>query len=378
MNRLAIVGAGVAGLALAALLRRRGVPYTLIEQSARFGAVGAGIQLSPNGVRILQRLGVGPVLAEHGMAANAIEIRRWDDGSVLSTTPLGAQSTALFGAPYYLIHRADLQRGMLGLLPPGEAQLSRRVTGVTEHRDHVRLSFADGTTADVAAVIGADGVHSVVRSAVVRDEPRFSGYSVFRGLLPASAVPSFAGDPRVLFWYGPGRHITYYPIAAGRTVHVSAVCATPSPSSGEPDRPLADYFTGWHADVRRVVALTPAVTRWGLSDRDLAPRYRTDRIALVGDAAHPTLPYLSQGANQALEDVLVLADCLAADDDLPVALRRYEAARHHRTARIHREARLRAATFHLPDGPEQRQRDLVLAKQQDLDHLDWLYGHDPG
>jgi salicylate hydroxylase len=374
--RIAVVGAGVAGLAIATMLRRHGVCCDLYEQTSALEPVGAGIQLGPNGVRVLRDLGVGPALAERGVAARSIEVRRWDDGDLLASVPHGEACEAAYGAPYYLIHRADLQRALLSGLPDGVG-LGRRVTGVAEHPDHAELRLADGSHATADAVIGADGVHSVVRDAVVRDESRFSGCAVYRGLVPAELVPSFAEDPRVLFWLGPDRHITYYPIAAQRTVHVSAVFATAEPGNRPADREeLMEAFAGWHEEVRRIVAAPSSVTRWGLWDRDFPERYRTGRLALVGDAAHPMLPYLSQGASQALEDAATLAGCVvtAAErgNGLQQALRRYEELRRPRTAEVHRQARLRGTTFHLADGPRQQRRDSVLAGRG-LDDLRWLY-----
>jgi salicylate hydroxylase len=380
-TRVAVVGAGVAGLVIATMLRRRGIRCDVFEQSAAFDPVGAGIQLSPNGVRILQGLGAAAALAERGVPAGAIETRRWDNGALLSRVPHGARCELAYGAPYYLIHRADLQNCLLSLLPPGGIELGRRVTRVTEHPGHVELSFADGGSAMADVVIGADGVHSAVRGTVIRDRPRFSGYVVYRGLVPAGTVPSFETDPRVLFWLGPQRHLTYYPVSAGRAVHFSAVRAMPGmtgpPTAEAGVDELLESFDGWHEQVRRLLTAAESVTRWGLFDRDLAERYCGDRLALVGDAAHPMLPYLSQGANQALEDAVVLADCLTDDaTDVPAALRRYESLRLPRTAEVHRRSRLRATTYHLADGEAQRQRDRGLAGQGSLEHLDWLYGHE--
>ncbi|WP_055547093.1 FAD-dependent monooxygenase [Streptomyces kanamyceticus] len=375
--RVAVVGAGVSGLALAILLRRRGVRCDLYEKSAALGAVGAGIQLAPNGARVLHELGAEHLVRRRGVAARAIETRRWDDGAPLSRVPHGAACEERFRAPYYLIHRADLQACLVDLLPPGALHLGRAVLSVDQRRDHVELRLADGGTATADVVIGADGVHSALRAAVVEDAPRFSGYSVYRGLVAAGAVPSFAADPRVMFWLGPGRHITYYPVAAG-TVHFSAVCADAAgvaPRTRDVDTgALLAEFDGWHEEVRHVLAAADEVTRWGLFDRDLADRYCDRRVALMGDAAHPMLPYLSQGAGQALEDALVLADCLVSGVDLPGALRQYEKQRLARTAEVHQQSRLRATTFHLADGPLQRRRDALLNARRDLGHLEWLYG----
>ncbi|MFE0171097.1 FAD-dependent monooxygenase [Streptomyces sp. NPDC059002] len=377
-TRVAVVGAGVSGLALAILLRRRGVRCDLYEKSAALGAVGAGIQLAPNGARVLHELGAEHLVRRRGIAARAIETRRWDDSSLLSRVPHGQACEERFRAPYYLIHRADLQSCLVELLPPGALHLGRAVHGVVQHEDHVELRLADGETATADVVIGADGVHSALRAAVVRDAPRFSGHSVYRGLVAADAVPSFAADPRVMFWLGPGRHITYYPVAAGRTVHFSAVCADPdgaAPRTSAVDTgQLMAEFDGWHDEVRHVLAAAGNVTRWGLFDRDLADRYCDRRVALMGDAAHPMLPYLSQGAGQALEDALALADCVVSGADLPSALRQYEKQRIARTAEVHRQSRIRATMFHFADGPLQRRRDALLGGHRDLGHLEWLYG----
>jgi salicylate hydroxylase len=197
---------------------------------------------------------------------------------------------------------------------------------------------------------------------------------VYRGLLPADAVPSLVDDPRVMFWLGPDRHVTYYPIAAQRTVHVSAVFRTSEPSDRRADpAELVEAFAGWNEEVRRVVSAPATVSRWGLYDRDFPDRYRTGRVALVGDAAHPMLPYLSQGASQALEDAAALADCVGSTPSVPAALDRYERVRRPRTAEVHRQSRLRGRTFHLADGPAQVARDASLAGRS-LDHLQWLYG----
>jgi salicylate hydroxylase len=380
--RVAIVGAGIAGLVIAAILRRRGVPCTLYEKTPAFDAIGAGIQLSPNGVRVLHSLGLAPALAERGVRARAIETRRWDDGELLSRVPHGSACDEEFGAPYYLIHRADLQQALLRLLPEADVTLGRVVTGVDDGPDGAELRFSDGTRTTADLVIGADGVHSSVRASLIADDPRFSGYAVYRGLIPADVVPSFSYDPRVMFWLGPRRHITYYPICSGEIIHFSAVYATgdsrpDSTSSGSEANDLAEAFADWNDEVRQVIAAPALVTRWGVFDRDIADRYVGQRVALVGDAAHPMLPYMSQGANQALEDAVVLTDCIAdGEQDLTGAIKRYESLRMPRTIEVHSMSRNRADSFHYDDGVCQRERDQVLAREQDLNHLSWLYGHD--
>ena len=382
--RVAIIGAGVAGPVLATILRRRGVPCTIFEQTPAFDPLGAGVQLSPNGTRVLNRLGLGRGLRERAVLAQSIETRRWDDGRLLSRVPHGPSCTQVFGAPYLMIHRADLHHCLVSMLPRGTLEMGRDVVALTDGPDEVELRFSDGTTTTADLVIGADGVHSRVREALVRDAPLFSGYAVYRGLIPAGVVPSFVGNPRVLFWLGPSRHITYYPICSGEMVHFSAVCAARDTHLGSTRIAadgLAAEFATWHPEVQRVVAAAGAVTRWDLFDRDIIERYHAGRIVVVGDAAHPTLPFMSQGANQALEDAAVLADCLVpwlnGNEDGPAAgLRCYEVLRKRRTAEVHRLSRARAADFHLVDGPGQRKRDADLAREHDLEHLRWLYGYD--
>ncbi|MER5531931.1 FAD-dependent monooxygenase [Streptomyces sp. NPDC002677] len=381
--RVAIVGGGIAGLVTATILRQHGIDCRLYERSPVFSTVGAGIQLSPNGVRVLHGLGLADSLAETAVQARSIDTRRWDDGTPIARVPHGADCDDLFGAPYYLMHRADLQRCLVSAVPDRTVELGKACQQVVERPREVELRFTDGSVTTADLVIGADGVHSVVRSAVIEDRPLFSGYVVHRGLVSADVVPSFSDDPRVMFWLGPHRHVTYYPVAGGRTVHFSAVGVSEDApaglsSSATEVEDLDAAFAHWHPEVHSVVTAARSVTRWGLFDRDIAPHYATERVVLVGDAAHPMLPYMSQGANQALEDVTALTRCLL-DGDLrsPAdALRRYETLRRPRTTEVHRSARNLAVTFHLPDGDAQAERDRGMRAAQDLTHLGWLYGYD--
>jgi salicylate hydroxylase len=378
---IAIVGGGIAGLATAAMLHRRGRPFELYERARAFDTVGVGIQLSPNGVGILKQLGLGDALRQAGARAESIDFRRWADGRVIARTPHGEICEKMFGAPYCMIHRGTLQRLLLGLLPRASIRVGTGCVRVTEHVDHVELLLTDGTTVHADLVVGADGVHSSVRAAVIDDEERDSGYVVYRGLVPAERAPFIDGPPNVLFWLGPRRHITYYPISSDRTIHFSAVgsLADEPPAAAGPDARidhLQAVFSDWHPHVRRLVGAAGSVTRWGLRDRDIADRYVTERIALVGDAAHPMLPYLSQGANQALEDAAVLTACFGqwSGGASPAGpLSAYESRRMPRTRRIHEAARQRGESFHLDDGEDQRRRDAAMSSTQTLSGLRWLY-----
>lgn len=381
---IAVVGAGIGGLAVAAALQRAGRPCAVLEQAAELGEVGAGIQVAPSAARALYRLGLGDYLRSTGEQPVAIEMRRWDDNRVLRRTPLGRACVDRFGAGYHTLHRADLHRGLLDLLADGTVRLGRRCTGVDEAADDVRLRFADRTTAEADVVIGADGIHSVVREVLVRDEPHFSGQTIYRGLVPADRLPFLLTEPKVVLWVGPGQHCVCYPVSSdlislGATVPAAAPATESWSSVGRSDDVDVAY-AGWNDAVRSVIAAAPEVRRWALHDRETVDRWTSGRIAIMGDAAHPMLPFVAQGANQAIEDAVVLAACLreAGTDaaEVAAALARYAELRRPRTEEIHRISRANAVALHLPDGAEQRLRDQAWAEDRGLDGMEWLYGYD--
>jgi salicylate hydroxylase len=371
--RVAVTGAGIAGLTVAAALTRARVPCAVFEQAPELGEVGAGIQLAPNAARLLHRLGLGPYLGRAAVRPVALEMRRWDDGRVLRRTEL-RDCAARFGAPYYAVHRAVLHRGLSDLLPAGTVRLGHRCTAVAERPDGVELRFADGSAHRAGVAVGADGIHSVFRASLAGDRPRFSGQYIYRGLV---SVP--LAEPTVTLWLGPGQHLVRYPIGPDGLVSFAATvpAATAAPESWTAEGSVPELlraYEGWHDDARGVLAAAGRVGRWALHDRDTLGRWGTGRTTLVGDAAHPMLPFLAQGANQAVEDAVVLANLLAAEG--AAGLGRYEDVRRGRTEEVHRISRRNAAMLHLPDGAEQRRRDEVLRDTEDLRHQAWLYGHD--
>lgn len=381
---IAVVGAGIAGLTVAAALHRAGRRCVVLEQAPQLGVVGAGIQVSPSAARALYRLGLADHLRSTGVRPVAIEMRRWRNNRVLQRTPLGDECADRFGAGYHTLHRADLHRGLLGLLPGGVVRLGRRCTGVEENAEGVRLRFAGGTTAVADLVVGADGIHSVVRDVLVLDEPRFSGQTIYRGLVPTDQVPSLLAEPKVVLWVGPGQHCVCYPISSellsfGATVVSGAPIKESWSAAGRPEE-LALAYTDWNVEVRELIAGAPRVSRWALHDRDTVRNWTSRRIAVLGDAAHPMLPFFAQGANQAIEDAVVLAACLveAGKDAGAVAasLVRYAELRRPRTEQLHRISRANAVTLHLSDGDEQRRRDDVWSGKSGLDDVEWLYGYD--
>ena len=380
--RVAVVGAGIAGLTVAAALTRAGVRCDVFEQAGMLARVGAGIQLAPNAARVLHRLGLGPYLDSVAIRPRAIEMRRWDDGTVLRRTDLSG-CAELFGAPYYTVHRADLHQGLMSLLPHGTVHLGWHCVGVEERPDEAVLRFDDGSTVVADVVIGADGIRSAVRELLVTDAPRFSGESIYRGLVPAERVPFLLEEPKVVLWLGPGQHAVCYPISAGEQVSFGAT--TPAGDwrveSWMAEGRVADVlsaYDGWNGQLLRLLSAADAVSRWALHDRDSVQRWSSHRVTILGDAAHPMLPFLAQGANQAIEDAMVLGMLLARGGSGQVgeAVAGYERLRRGRTEEVHRVSRQNTTMLHLPDGADQQRRDEKLGATADLRSQEWLYGYD--
>ncbi|QNP76127.1 FAD-dependent monooxygenase [Streptomyces roseirectus] len=381
--RVAVAGAGIAGLTLALALHRAGIDCHLYEQAEHLTEVGAGVQVTPNAARLLHRLGLRERLRAVAVTPRAIEMRRWDDGGLLKRTELGDLCHRRFGAPYYAVHRAHLHDALLSHVPPEHVHLGARLTAVTQNTDAARLHLSDGTTVTADLAVGADGIRSVTRQHLAADRPRYSGQTIYRGLIPAARLPHLTADPRVRLWFGPGRHCVCYPVSAGRQVSFGAT--VPASDWGEEswsapgDRAaLAAAYQGWHPDVTRLIGAADTVSRWALYDRDNPGRLSAGRVAVIGDAAHPMLPFQAQGANQAVEDAVALAACLAGagPGGLGAALHRYERVRLPRTTRIQRQSRANATTFHLADGAGQRRRDAAAQTSPGLEEHAWLFGYD--
>ncbi|MFM9557869.1 MULTISPECIES: FAD-dependent monooxygenase [Streptomyces] len=381
--RIAIVGAGIAGLTVALALGRAGIRSEVFEQTKNLREVGAGVQIAPNATRLLHRLGLERRLSTVAVRPSAVEMRRWDDGRLLGRTELGDACEDLYGAPYHTVHRADLHQALLYGIDDNNLHIGRRCVGVEELPDAVLLRFEDGSVHEADVVIGADGIHSVVRDALAMDEPRFSGQSIYRGLVPGRHLPFLVEDPKVRLWLGPDQHCVCYPVSAGEWISVGATApagdwSVESWTAEGRVEDLVETYQGWDEEVLTVLKALDRVGRWALHDRDPLRHWSTGRIAVVGDAAHPMLPFQAQGANQSIEDAVVLAGCLrkATRDGIPQALKRYEQVRRPRTDRLQQMSRVNARTFHLSDGQGQRERDQALAGAQNLREQEWLYGYD--
>ncbi len=389
---VALIGGGIGGLAAALFLRRAGVQATVYEQATQLRETGAGIVVPPNMVRLLAELGLAAPLRRVAVELDAAwEFRRWQDGRVLFVQAMGAACEAMYGAPCFVAHRADLLALLQDALGPVPLRLDQRFTGMQPDSDavHVHFEQRNGTSHTVQAdvLIGADGIHSAVRKVVAPNvEARFSGLCAFRCLVPAHAAPPMALRPVQTLWLGPGRHLVHYPVSAGRLVNIVAVVPAGDweGESWTADGDVGDLqqaFTGWDVRQHRLHELLAAATetkRWALVDRTPLSRWTEGRVTLLGDAAHPMLPFFAQGAAQALEDAAVLADCLqgVTAAQVPQALQRYEARRRPRASQVQQMSRGREVCNHLPDGPEQVDRDAAFAQGDPLRQSAWLYGHD--
>ena len=345
---IAIVGAGIGGLTAAATLRRVGHEVRIYEQARAFARIGAGIQQGPNSVKVLRKLGLETRLREMAFRPDAALNRQWDTGEVTWERRLGDEVERKYGAPYFYMHRGDLHAALADLVPEEIVHRNRKLTGLHETKDGVTLAFADGSRADADLVIGADGVHSVVREVLLgAEKPRFTGRVAYRTTFPASLMEGAAIDDCAK-WWGPDRHIVIYYVNPRRD-EIYFVTSTPEPDfeveswSAKGDLgELRAAYRGFHPKVQAVLAACPDVHKWALFEREPLPRWSAERITLLGDACHPMTPYMAQGAATAIEDASVLSRCLdgVSREAVGAALQRYEDSRKDRTARIQLISRL--------------------------------------
>ncbi|ATR22095.1 Salicylate hydroxylase [Roseomonas mucosa] len=339
---IGIIGGGIGGLAAAIALHRAGREVLVFEQARRFSRVGADINLTPNAVRALDGLGIGAALREHGARPTHRVSRDWDTGTETSVLAMSGEAEAKYGAPQLTLHRADLLRALEEALPAECIRLGQRATRIAQDAAGVHLAFADGTRATVAALVGADGIHSVVRAALFGEEqPRFTGVVAYRAVIPRERL-DLPGLDRFTKWWGPNAasQIVTFPISAGRETFIFAT--TPQESWREESwttpgsvEELRAEYAGYHPEARALLAACDSVLKTALYERDPLPSWSRGRVTLLGDACHPMMPFMAQGAGMAVEDAVVLARCLHEGmADIPAALRRYERARLARTAEI--------------------------------------------
>ncbi|GAA0732971.1 FAD-dependent monooxygenase [Dactylosporangium roseum] len=377
--RIAVIGAGIGGLTAAIALRAKGHEVVVYDQAAELTAIGSGISLGANGVRLYDRMGLGQAVREVASDLHRIQFHHWKTGEMFHEHPMGGWYSDRFGAPFLGLHRADLHEVLLDGFD-GTPVLGHRCAAVRESPDGVEVDFADGTKTEADVVIGADGLRSAVREHVTGpDEAVFSAMSCFRGLVPVEKVPG--GDRMGLtFFLGPGRHLVVYPVRGGELINFVAYVPDPewtleSWSSKAEAADAVAAFDGWNDTVVTMLGNVEETGRWALYDREPLRRWSTGRVTLLGDAAHPMLPHAGQGSNQAVEDAAVLAG-LFSEAGLPVAeaLHRYEQIRKPRTRQIQMGSRGNAACFQLPDGPAADERNARLVSLPD--NVAWIHGFD--
>jgi salicylate hydroxylase len=382
-NPLFIAGGGIGGLAAALALARAGQTVRVLEQAAAFGEIGAGIQLAPNALRVLDSLGVLDHVFEHAVFPDYAVMIDALSGQEITRVDLGPGFVKRYGYRYLVVHRQDLLEALLrGCREYANIDLVTGCTvqSFTQHAEGVEVHCADGTTQRGSALVGADGLRSPVRDQLLGDgPPRFAGHLCYRGVVPMDHIPDQEYVNAMALWVGPNMHLVQYPLRQGKVMNNVAVIVSQQYLRGEPS------YGGWDEvetlfapalpRVRDMLGYMARERNWPLHDRDPVPKWTADRVTLLGDAAHPTLQNMAQGACMALEDATVLAQCVAnASGDFKSAFTAYQENRYLRTARVQIGARIVAGIVHAGGGARDV-RNAVLSKRSPdgFAELDWLY-----
>lgn len=386
--RVGIIGGGIGGLALAATLAKVGIESRLFERAPAFGEVGAGLQMTPNAVKVIRELGGSDELRKVSFLPRSIVGRNWHSGKVAFRTPLIDECPRLYDAEFLHTHRADLHRILLSLAPSNSTTLSAQCVSVNQSNDTAVATFADHSEFEADLIVGADGIQSTVRKSLFGAEaPRFTGNMCWRMLIPFERPDFDLVSPDASFWLGPQGHVVTYYVSGGRAVNVVAIRETDAwveeswNIRSNRDELLAGY-PNWHPQVLDLFSRAENIFKWGLFDRDPMSTWSAGRLTLLGDAAHPMLPFLSQGAAMAIEDGYVLGAVLAENADLAVALKRYEALRLPRTSRVQLESRKRGETYHISSPLRRLYRDALYRLRQMVNpqttgiQADWVYSYD--
>lgn len=385
-----IAGAGIGGLTAALSFLRAGYDVDVYEQAPELGEVGAGVQISANGTRVLFALGLERALRDIAWIPEGKEIRVWDSGETWPLFDLGVESERLYGFPYYMFHRADLHNVLaeaVAAMKPNAVHLDCKVETVEKDGQGVTLRFADGRTAKGDMLVGADGVHSAVRRALFgADEPRFTGCMAWRGVIPAEKLPKDMLRPVGTNWVGPGGHVVHYFLRRGELVNFVGIRERDDwrveswSTEGTVGECLAD-FDGWHEDVRTLIRHIERPYKWALMTRDPIARWSDGAAGLIGDACHSMLPFMAQGAVMAIEDGYILPDCLASQGDNPAAAwTLFERLRHDRTSRAVRASAANTSIFHSPLLGDRESAAAFVAENWEpariKERYDWLFTYD--
>src|SRR5260221_7883815 len=385
-----MIGGGSVGCAAALSLLKRGIDVEIYEQAAELKEVGAGIQISSNGTRVLYALGLEDALKRVQVLPSRRVIRHWSSGETWNWFDLGAVTAQRYGTPHVMLHRGDLH-GLLAdavkAIKPDAVKLGRRCVAAATASDKAVLRFDDGGTAEAAYAIGADGIHSKVRAALFgADKPVFTGAVAWRGLVPMTELPLHLQQTQGVNWLGPKGHVLHYPVRRGEIMNFISFVERDDwqveswVTQGTKDE-LANDFRGWHADVHEIIRRIETPYKWAMMGRGPMPRWSQGRVTLLGDACHPTLPFLGQGGVMAIEDGYVVAACLDKYfDDPATAFTRYEATRRERTATVVRKSHENRRSAFSPAlaNPGAVAAEVAREWQQERvrERMEWLYAHD--
>lgn len=392
MNKphILIAGGGIGGLCAALALLRRGFDVDVYEQAPELKEVGAGLQLSPNGNRVLFDLGLREPIERMAAMPAGKEIRLWNTGQSWNLFDLGAESVKRYGFPYFMMHRADLLQALadgVRAWNPNAIHLGRRFSGFEQLDGRVVLKFESGEEVSGDVLIGADGVHSRIREGLLGpDAPVFTGCVAWRGLIPMSKLPERLRRSVGTNWVGPGAHVIHYPVRGGELLNFVGIVERDDwqveswTETGSIEECARD-FAGWNEDIHDLIKLLDHPHKWALMGRRPLSRWSEGSVTLLGDACHPTLPFLAQGAIMALEDGLVLARCLEAQPDhIEAALKVYEELRKDRTTRIVEKSAENAKRFHADVLSTAGEAEAYISLEWSMDKIveryAWLFEYD--
>ncbi|MGJ8669335.1 MAG: FAD-dependent monooxygenase [Oceanococcus sp.] len=383
-----IAGGGIGGLCAALCLRRIGWEVLVLEQASETGELGAGIQISPNGGHVLQQLGLMETLSAKAFHPQALEMRWGRSGRQVFHVPLQEHAQKRWGAPYLHLHRADLIQVLVDSLQAhaeNSLRTNSRVQSYSQDEQQVSVQLQNGENISGDILIGADGIHSAIRSQMLgENSPRFTGNVAWRAVVPMDQLADCPPPPTACVWVGPGRHAVTYRVRGGTLANFVGVVEHSQwtheswTQAGSREEVLAD-FADFHPCVRNLIAKASTHFRWALYDREPLPRWSEGRVALLGDACHPMLPFLAQGAAMAIEDAWVLSEQLQQQPNITTANQAYFQQRLARTQQVQAGARRNSRTFHhryaatyLPIAIAAKLMPGLI-----LNRFDWLYGEHP-
>ena len=382
---IAIAGAGIGGLCCALAMAKSGFTVTVFEQSSVIQEVGAGLQLSPNAVTVLNALQLSPLLTPYVFCPQKAVMRHYQHATEYFSVPLAGRCEQRFGAPYWHIHRADLQASLYqACIACGvDVRLAKQVVAYEQNaaQSTVNCMLADGSHWQCDVLIGADGIHSKVQASMLQQtgltsHPRFTGQVAWRGTVPVNKLAPGLVEPNATLWVGPGKHFVNYYLRAGKEVNFVAV-EERSDWQHESWRQAGDIstlrglFGDWHPQVQELLAAADSCFVWALHDRAPLSNWVHGNVALLGDACHPMLPFLAQGAAMAIEDGYVLAQMLSQHKNKAQALKLYQNARLQRTSQVQSDARRNAAFYHM-SSPIQRAKLKMLSAMSGSGINNWL------